>query len=130
MEFPLLIVNMFLVLITFLQHTHLALPHYKDAEWDWLRGALSTVDRDNCILNSMFHHIIDTHVAHHMFSTMLHYHAMEATKAMKSILGRYYQFSTLVLLALYKDFKECLFVEADGDARPLQGFQRMPVRGG
>ncbi len=60
--------------------------------------------------------LVDTHVAHHMFSTMPHYHAMEATKAMKSILGRYYQFdSTMSLLTLYKDFKECMFVEADGD---------------
>jgi fatty acid desaturase len=42
---PYLITNMFLVLITFLQHTDTALPHYSGAEWDWLRGALATVDR-------------------------------------------------------------------------------------
>lgn len=35
---PLLIVNGWLVLITLLQHTHPALPHYDDADWDWLRG--------------------------------------------------------------------------------------------
>lgn len=34
-----------LVMITMLQHTHPSLPHYGDAEWDWLRGALATVDR-------------------------------------------------------------------------------------
>lgn len=34
-----------LVMITFLQHTHINLPHYDDKEWDWLRGALATVDR-------------------------------------------------------------------------------------
>lgn len=38
---PLLVVNGFLVLITFLQHTHPALPHYDSSEWDWLRGALA-----------------------------------------------------------------------------------------
>ncbi|KAJ6829210.1 delta(12)-fatty-acid desaturase FAD2-like [Iris pallida] len=43
---PLLVVNGWLVLITYLQHTHPALPHYDSSEWDWLRGALSTVDRD------------------------------------------------------------------------------------
>ncbi|KAF2314492.1 hypothetical protein GH714_026962 [Hevea brasiliensis] len=43
---PLLIVNAFLVTITYLQHTHPALPHYNSSEWDWMRGALSTVDRD------------------------------------------------------------------------------------
>nr|AGG38093.1 omega-6 fatty acid desaturase 2 endoplasmic reticulum isozyme 2d [Musa AB Group] len=35
---PLLIVNGWLVLITYLQHTHPALPHYDSSEWDWLRG--------------------------------------------------------------------------------------------
>jgi omega-6 fatty acid desaturase (delta-12 desaturase) len=114
---PLLIVNSFLVLITFLQHTHPSLPHYEDAEWDWLRGALSTVDRNYGILNSVFHHIVDTHVAHHIFSTMPHYHAQEATEALKPILGRYYQFdSTPWPLALYRDFKQCAYVEADSEA--------------
>jgi omega-6 fatty acid desaturase (delta-12 desaturase) len=87
---PLLIVNSFLVLITFLQHTHPSLPHYEDAEWDWVRGTLSTVDRNYRIFNSVFHHIIDTHVAHRIFSTMLHYHGQEATKTIKPILVRYY----------------------------------------
>jgi omega-6 fatty acid desaturase (delta-12 desaturase) len=114
---PLLIVNSFLVLITFLQHTHPSLPHYEDAEWDWLWGALSTVDRNYGILNSVFHHIVDTHVAHHIFSTMPHYHAQEATEAIKPILGRYYQFdSTPWPLALYRDFKQCAYVEADSEA--------------
>ena len=114
------------------------LPHYTDDEWDWLRGALSTVDRDyGPLLNTLHHHIQvgiglaaaprwlrqapvraggrpvagtlrggaatggaarrrrrrqplpptpahhttpsslaqDTHVCHHLFSTMPHYHA-------------------------------------------------------
>merc|ERR1712034_204616 len=89
---PLLIVNGFLVLITYLQHTHPSLPHYDSSEWDWLRGALATVDRDYGVLNKVFHNITDTHVAHHLFSTMPHYHAMEATKAIKPLLGEYYQF--------------------------------------
>lgn len=111
---PLLVVNGFLVLITFLQHTHPSLPHYSDAEWEWLRGALSTVDRDYGILNHVFHHITDTHVAHHIFSTMPHYHAGEATKAIKPILGNYYQFdSTPVVEAVWREFKVCVYVEAD-----------------
>ncbi|XP_019154252.1 PREDICTED: delta(12)-fatty-acid desaturase FAD2-like [Ipomoea nil] len=111
---PLLIVNGFLVLITFLQHTHPSLPHYDSSEWDWLRGALSTVDRDYGILNKVFHNITDTHVAHHLFSTMPHYHAMEATKAIKPILGEYYQFDgTPVFKAMFREVKECIYVEAD-----------------
>ncbi|PKI54184.1 hypothetical protein CRG98_025417 [Punica granatum] len=39
---PLLVVNSFLVMITYLQHTHPSLPHYDSSEWDWLRGALAT----------------------------------------------------------------------------------------
>lgn len=42
---PYLVVNHWLVTITYLQHTHPALPHYDTETWDWLRGALSTVDR-------------------------------------------------------------------------------------
>lgn len=72
---PYLVVNGWLVCITLLQHTHPALPHYNNREWDWLRGALSTVDRSYGPLDIVFHHIADTHVAHHLFSTMPHYHA-------------------------------------------------------
>ncbi|XP_047960114.1 delta(12)-fatty-acid desaturase FAD2-like [Salvia hispanica] len=111
---PLLVVNGFLVLITFLQHTHPSLPHYDSSEWDWLRGALSTVDRDYGILNTVFHNITDTHVAHHLFSTMPHYHAMEATKVIKPILGKYYQFDgTPVFKAMFREVKECIYVEPD-----------------
>lgn len=111
---PLLVVNGFLVLITYLQHTHPSLPHYDSSEWDWLRGALATVDRDYGILNKVFHNITDTHVAHHLFSTMPHYHAMEATKAIKPILGDYYQFDgTPVYKATWREAKECIYVEPD-----------------
>ncbi|KAL7113324.1 hypothetical protein ACP275_04G054700 [Erythranthe tilingii] len=111
---PLLIVNGFLVLITFLQHTHPSLPHYDSSEWDWLRGALATVDRDYGVLNKVFHNITDTHVAHHLFSTMPHYHAMEATKAIKPILGKYYQFDgTPFYKAMWREAKECLYVDPD-----------------
>lgn len=113
--FPLLIVNGFLVLITYLQHTHPALPHYDASEWDWLRGALATMDRDYGILNKVFHNITDTHVAHHLFSTMPHYHAMEATKAIKPVLGEYYQFDgTPFYKAMWREAKECIYVESDG----------------
>eukprot|EP00271_Cylindrocystis_brebissonii_P010066 TRINITY_DN2615_c0_g1_i1.p1 TRINITY_DN2615_c0_g1~~TRINITY_DN2615_c0_g1_i1.p1 ORF type:complete len:391 (+),score=62.08 TRINITY_DN2615_c0_g1_i1:26-1198(+) len=111
---PLLIVNAFLVLITLLQHTHTELPHYDATEWDWLRGALATVDRDYGILNHVLHHITDTHVAHHLFSTMPHYHAMEATKAIKPILGSYYRFdSTPIPQALWRDVGHCVYVSPD-----------------
>jgi omega-6 fatty acid desaturase (delta-12 desaturase) len=81
---PYLWVNHWLVMITFLQHTDVKVPHYNDSEWDFLKGALATIDRDYGLLNHFFHHIGDTHVAHHLFSTMPHYHAERATAALNS----------------------------------------------
>ncbi|GMI65747.1 fatty acid desaturase 2 [Hibiscus trionum] len=119
---PLLIVNAFLVMITYLQHTHPALPHYDSSEWDWLRGALATIDRDYGILNKVFHNITDTHIAHHLFSTMPHYHAMEATKAIKPILGEYYSFDgTPFYKAVFREAKECIFVEPDEGEQSSKG---------
>lgn len=88
---PYLWVNHWLVMITLLQHTHPALPHYDEREWDWLRGALATVDRSYGFLDIVHHHLADTHVAHHLFSQIPHYHAQEVTEAIKPILGDYYQ---------------------------------------
>lgn len=112
---PYLIVNFWLVMITLLQHTHPALPHYTDAEWDWLRGALATVDRNyGWFLNTVHHHIADTHVAHHLFSQMPHYHAQEATKALKPILGQYYKCDErFIFYALWQDYSQCRYVTAD-----------------
>ncbi|PHT33199.1 Omega-6 fatty acid desaturase, endoplasmic reticulum [Capsicum baccatum] len=111
---PLLIVNGFIVLITLLHHTHASLPHYDSTEWDYLRGALATVDRDYGVLNKVFHNVTDTHVLHHIFSYISHYHAMEATNAIKPLLGEYYQVDdTPILKALWRDTKECIYVEKD-----------------
>ncbi|KAG5569060.1 hypothetical protein H5410_058826 [Solanum commersonii] len=111
---PLLIVNGFIVLITLMHHTHASLPHYDSSEWDYLRGALATVDRDYGILNKVFHNVTDTHVLHHIFSYISHYHAMEATNAIKPLLGDYYQVDdTPIIKAMWRDTKECIYVEKD-----------------
>ncbi|KAF4374978.1 hypothetical protein G4B88_004729 [Cannabis sativa] len=114
---PLLVVNSILAVITYLNHTHLALPHYDSSEWDWFRGALSTVDRDFGVLNGVFHNITNTHVVHHLFSTMPHYNAVEATKVVKPILGEYYCFDdTPVIKAMWREVKECVYVESDDES--------------
>jgi omega-6 fatty acid desaturase / acyl-lipid omega-6 desaturase (Delta-12 desaturase) len=111
---PYLIVNFWLVMITLLQHTHPALAHYDTEEWDWLRGALSTVDRSYGLLDRVFHHIADTHVAHHLFSQLPHYHAVEATRHLKAALGKYYQRdSRNVFVALWQDWFACSYIAAD-----------------
>jgi omega-6 fatty acid desaturase (delta-12 desaturase) len=117
---PYLIVNMWLVLITNLQHTDLAIPHYRGEEWTWLKGALCTMDRDFGVLNKVFHHITDTHVAHHLFSNIPHYHAMEATKALIPALGEFYVRDSAapgllgVAQTLWKSSQYCQFVEDFG----------------
>lgn len=121
---PYLMVNFWLVFITYLQHTDLALPHYTDGEWDWLRGALATVDRDYGILNKVFHNITDTHVVHHLFSMMPHYHAMEATEAVKPLLGDYYLYDdTNIFKSIWKAYKECEVVFPDQEQKGVHWFE-------
>jgi len=122
---PYLIVNFWLVLITYLQHTDLNLPHYTDGEWDWLRGALATMDRDyGRILNVVFHHITDTHVVHHLFHTMPHYHAEEATEAVKPLLGDYYRFdSTPIAKALWNSYRDCDVLYPDSKQQGVHWFE-------
>jgi len=110
---PYLIVNALLVIITFLQHTDYVLPHYNKTEWEWLRGALATIDRDYGILNKVLHRITDTHVVHHLFSSMPFYHAAEATDAVRELLGPYYRYdNTNFFKALWVNFA-CEYVQPD-----------------
>lgn len=112
---PLLFVNMWLVIVTYLQHSDIKVPHYSDEEWTWLKGALCTVDRDYGILNYVFHHLTDCHVAHHLFSYMPHYHIAEATEAIKPVLGKFYTYDdTPIWKALWKTDSYCRFVEDSG----------------
>ncbi|VAI48729.1 unnamed protein product [Triticum turgidum subsp. durum] len=63
------------------------------------------------IMNRVFHNITDTHILHHLFSNIPHYHAMEATKAIKPILGEYYQIDrTPLAKATWREAKECLYI--------------------
>lgn len=114
---PYLVVNLNLVLITYLQHTDVHVPHYREGQFTWLRGALSTVDRSyGWLLDAVFHHISDTHVVHHMFHEMPFYHAQEATRAVRAFLGDYYLVDhTPIPAALWRSWKACRFVEDSGD---------------
>jgi hypothetical protein len=116
---PYLVVNSFLVLITYLQHTDVYIRHYRAKAFTWERGALSTVDRSyGWLVDSIFHHIADTHVVHHLFHTMPFYNAIEATKLIRSpdFLGPYYlRDDTPIPAALWRSWSLCRFVEDDGD---------------
>jgi omega-6 fatty acid desaturase (delta-12 desaturase) len=114
---PYLVVNNNLVLITYLQHTDVFMPHFREKEWTWLRGAMCTVDRDfGFFMNRALHHITDTHVCHHIFSKMPFYHAQEATVHIKRVLGPYYlKDNTSTVQALWRSYNCCQFIEDDGD---------------
>ncbi|KAK3713133.1 hypothetical protein QZH41_001212 [Actinostola sp. cb2023] len=115
---PYLNVNMWLVIVTYLQHTDVKVPHYDDEGWTWLKGALCTMDRDYGILNYVFHNLTDAHIAHHLFSYMPHYHLKEATQHIKPLLGKYYNYDdTPVWKALWKSDSYCRFVEDVGGVR-------------
>lgn len=117
---PYFVVNYWLVVITLLQHTHTALPHYSTKSWTYLRGALATVDRDfGAFFNFTLHNINDTHVVHHLFSSLPHYHAAEATRAVQNLLKGYYIKTDVeakpfgVLRSLWRALWECNFVAED-----------------
>ncbi|XXG87685.1 hypothetical protein AAC387_Pa12g0001 [Persea americana] len=111
---PQLMMGGFLVVVSYLNHTHQSLPHYYSEEWDWLRGALAMVDRDYGVFNKAFHHATDSHVVHHLFPMIPHYHGIEATNVLRLILGNYYNFgATPAYKALWRELKECIYVEPD-----------------
>ena len=59
---PYLWVNHWLVLITYLQHTDPALPHYRAGAWNFQRGAAATMDRDfGFVGKHIFHDIIEVY---------------------------------------------------------------------
>uniref|UniRef100_A0A0E0MIN2 Fatty acid desaturase domain-containing protein n=1 Tax=Oryza punctata TaxID=4537 RepID=A0A0E0MIN2_ORYPU len=88
---PYVVFVMWLDLVTYLHHHgHNDLPWYRGEEWSYLRGGLTTVDRDYGWINNI-HHDIGTHVIHHLFPQIPHYHLVEATKAARPVLGRYYR---------------------------------------
>lgn len=64
---PLMVVNAWLVLITWLQHTEVDVPHFDAENWNFIKGALHTVDRPyGKLLDWLHHRIGSTHVAHHV----------------------------------------------------------------
>jgi len=91
---PYLCYILWLDAVTYLHH-HGAddderLPWYRGDEWDYLRGGLTTLDRDYGIFNHI-HHDIGTHILHHLFHGMPHYNLVEATEAVKPVFGDYYR---------------------------------------
>lgn len=111
---PYLWCNNWLVMITYLQHTDPVVPHYKPETWNFVRGALCTVDRKwlGPVGPFFLHGIAETHVLHHVSSKIPHYHAWEASEALKKRLGEHYQSSNEnVFVSLWKSINRCKFVD-------------------
>lgn len=109
--------------VTYLHHHGYdeKVPWYRGQEWNYMRGGLSTIDRDYGWFNNI-HHDIGTHVVHHLFPQIPHYHLVEATEAVKPVLGKYYRepekskpFPAHLWKHLVKSFTEDHFVDDDGD---------------
>ncbi|KAI9019338.1 fatty acid desaturase-domain-containing protein [Phycomyces nitens] len=116
---PYLLINCWVILVTYLQHTSPNVPRYDSGVWNFQRGAALTIDRSyGPVLDHIFHHVADAHVVHHFISTIPHYHCVEATRHLRTVLGEHYLTdNTPIPRALVDTWMGCKFVEDKGDVR-------------
>ena len=91
---PYIVVNGWLVLYTWLQHTDEDVPHYDEDDWSFVRGAFCSVDRPYGPIADFLHHRIgSTHVAHHLDAKIPHYNARKATAAIREAFPELYRYN-------------------------------------
>ena len=111
---PYLVFVVWLDLVTYLHHTEADIPWYRNDSWYFLKGAISTIDRDYGIFNNI-HHNIGTHVAHHLFLNMPHYHLKAATAAIKPVMGEHFRESKdSIWTSFWRAARECIYVPNEG----------------
>eukprot|EP01128_Nolandella_sp_AFSM9_P007482 TRINITY_DN4111_c0_g1_i1.p1 TRINITY_DN4111_c0_g1~~TRINITY_DN4111_c0_g1_i1.p1 ORF type:complete len:380 (-),score=86.79 TRINITY_DN4111_c0_g1_i1:203-1273(-) len=110
---PYLIFTMWLSMVTLLQHTDPKGNFFDDRSWSFQKGGLFTIDRNFGSLINHLHHNIETHVVHHFFFTKIpHYHLVEATEAVKPLLGDNYIFDPAnPFMALLTTLDKCDYIE-------------------
>lgn len=126
---PYLVVNAWLVLYTWLQHTDPSVPHYGEGEWTWVRGALSTIDRPYGIFDFFHHQIGSTHVVHHLFHEMPWYNAHIATKHVKEFLepkGLYNYDPTNWVVAMWRIARTCHYVDCSEGIQYFKSLEDVP----
>jgi fatty acid desaturase len=75
----------------FIKKTEKKVPHYDETAWNWLKGALATIDRNyHPVIDALHYQIGTTHVVHHLFHELPHYNAKEANVYIKQVLGDLY----------------------------------------
>ena len=127
---PYCFTNAWLVLYTWLQHTDPSIPHYGEGEWTWVKGALSTIDRDYGIFDYFHHRIGSTHVVHHLFHEMPWYNALKATHAVKAYLepkGLYNYDPTFWPIAMWRIAKTCHYVEGTDGIQYFKSLEDVPL---
>ncbi|MGB8701019.1 MAG: DUF3474 domain-containing protein [Thermosynechococcaceae cyanobacterium] len=111
-------------LVTYLHHTEADIPWYRGKDWYFLKGALSTIDRDYGLFNEI-HHNIGTHVAHHIFLTIPHYHLKTATEAIKPVLGEYYRVAKEPIWRSFtRAFWACHYIADEGSGLYYQPIKK------
>mmetsp|Transcript_10636 Transcript_10636/g.21998 ORF Transcript_10636/g.21998 Transcript_10636/m.21998 type:complete len:474 (-) Transcript_10636:50-1471(-) len=110
---PYLVVNFWLVLYTWLQHTDVDVPHFTDKDWDWVKGTFMTIDRPYPPVVDFLHHKIGTtHVAHHVAHQIPHYNARKATEALKEAFPDLYLYDpTPITKAMLRVGEKCVAVK-------------------
>jgi omega-3 fatty acid desaturase (delta-15 desaturase) len=76
---PYIVFASWLVLVTFLHHNQPGTTWFSDSKWSYVKGNLVTIDRNYGLIEQI-HHNIGTHLVHHLFPKIPHYHLREATK--------------------------------------------------
>ncbi len=123
---PLLVVNAWLVMYTWLHHTDTDIPHLDSTAWTWIKGAFLTVDRPYpWIVDYLHHHIGTSHVAHHIFPRMPHYHGPDVTRILAREYPSLYRFDpTPIPEALWRVCTECITASpvGNGNYRYINGW--------
>jgi omega-6 fatty acid desaturase (delta-12 desaturase) len=120
---PYLHCHFYFVVYTLCHHSSPSLPTYSGDKWNYLQGAMSTIDRTHGpLIDNLWHYISRTHVIHHIFSDLPFYNSWEATERLKPILGDYYMFTDEddrwfgAIIALWNHVRDGTFIAEDDHA--------------
>jgi omega-6 fatty acid desaturase (delta-12 desaturase) len=126
---PYLVVNGWLTMYTYLQHTSPEVPQHNSEDYTQFQGAISTIDRPyNAITNFIHHDIGSSHVVHHINSAIPFYKAKQLTPEVAKILRKHnlYNFdSTPILAAFFYTARRCHYVESTKGTQYLQSRKTM-----
>tara|TARA_B100000579_G_scaffold437842_1_gene469396 strand:+ start:12152 stop:13372 length:1221 start_codon:yes stop_codon:yes gene_type:complete len=114
---PLIVVNIWLVVYTWLHHTDTDVPHLGANEFSYMRGAFLSIDRPyGRVLDFLHHSIGSTHAIHHIEPTIPHYHARLATRILREKFPKVYLYNpTPILKSLWHIATNCVAVRKDYD---------------